>query len=141
MRSISLLRLALEVEVLRLRYLLQRQGRRAALGLLAAIFGVSALVLANVVGWQLLRLYVAPIYATLILLGVNLVIAVTFALLAGRSSPSHAEQDALRIRRDALEGAQSSLAFAVALPSIGAVLGVPRRQNAKWWPLGWRWRR
>ena len=52
MRSVSLLRLALEAEVLRLRYLLQRQGRRAALGLFAAIFGVSALVLANVVGWQ-----------------------------------------------------------------------------------------
>src|SRR5271166_6775895 len=36
----------------------------------------------------------------------------TVPLLAARSSPSHAEQEALRIRRDALEGAQSSLAFA-----------------------------
>jgi cobalamin biosynthesis protein CobD/CbiB len=141
MRSISLLRLALDAEVLRLRYLLQRQGRRAAFGLLAAIFGVGVLVLANVVGWQLLRFYVAPIYATLILLGFNLVIAVAFALLAARSSPSHAEQEALRIRRDALEGAQSSLAFAAALPAIGTLLGVPRRRNAGWWPLGLRWRR
>jgi cobalamin biosynthesis protein CobD/CbiB len=141
MRSISLLRLALDAEVLRLRYLLQRQGRRAAFGLLAAIFGVGVLVLANVVGWQLFRFYVAPIYATLILLGVNLVIAVAFALLAARSSPSHAEQEALRIRRDALEGAQSSLAFAAALPAIGTLLGVPRRRNAGWWPLGLRWRR
>jgi cobalamin biosynthesis protein CobD/CbiB len=141
MRSISLLRLALEAEVLRLRYLLQRQGRRAAFGLLAAIFGVSVLVLVNVVGWQLLRLYVPPIYATVILLGVNLVIAVGFALLAARSSPSHAEQEALRIRRDALEGAQGSLAFAAVLPAIGTLLGVPRRRNARWWPLGLRWRR
>jgi hypothetical protein len=133
MRSISLLRLALEAEILRLRYLLQRQGRRAAFGLLAAIFGVGVLVLANVVGWQLLRLYVAPIYATLILLGVNLVIAVAFALLAVRSSPSHAEQEALRIRRNALEGAQSSLAFAAALPAIGTLFGVPRRRNPRWW--------
>ena len=96
-------------------------------------------MLANVVGWQLLlRLYVAPIYATLILLGVNLVIAVTFALLAGRSSPSHAEQDALRIRRDALEGAQSSLAFAVALPTIGAFSAclAGRTQNGGPWAGG-----
>jgi hypothetical protein len=31
------------------------------------------LVLAHVAGWQVLRLYVPPIYATLILLGVDLV--------------------------------------------------------------------
>jgi hypothetical protein len=83
MRSVSLLRLALEAEILRLRHLLQRQARRAAFGLLAAIFGVSVLVLANVAGWQALRLYVAPIYATLILLGVNLVVTVVFALFVG----------------------------------------------------------
>jgi hypothetical protein len=141
MRSISLLRLALETEVLRLRYLLQRQSRRAVYGLVAAIFGASALVLVNVVGWQLLRFYVPSIYATVILLGVNLVSAGAFALLAARSSPSHAEQEALRIRREALEGAQSSLAFAAALPAIGTLLGVPRRRNARWWPLGLRWRR
>jgi hypothetical protein len=83
MRSVSLLRLALEAEILRLRHLLQRQARRAAFGLVAAIFAVSVLVLANVAGWQALRLYVASIYATLILLGVNLVVTVVFALFVG----------------------------------------------------------
>jgi TRAP-type mannitol/chloroaromatic compound transport system permease large subunit len=135
MRSVSLLRLALEAEMLRLRHLLQRHGRRAAFGLLSAIFGVSVLVLANVAGWQVLRLYVASIYATLILLGINLIIAVIFTLVAARSSPSSAEQEALRIRREALEGAQSSLALTAALPAIGALIGVPRTRNERWWPL------
>jgi hypothetical protein len=141
MRSVSLLRLALEAEILRLRHLLQRQAWRAAFGLIAAIFGVSVLVLANVAGWQALRLYVAPIYATLILLGVNLVVTVVFALLSARSSPSHAEREALRIRREALEGAQSSLALTAALPAIGTLIGVPRQRSGRWRSLGLTWRR
>jgi hypothetical protein len=36
-------------------------------------FIIDVLVLAHVAGWQVLRLYVPPIYATLILLGVDLV--------------------------------------------------------------------
>jgi TRAP-type mannitol/chloroaromatic compound transport system permease large subunit len=141
MRSVNLLRLAIEAEILRLRHLLQRQGRRAAFGLFAAIFGVSVLVLANVVGWQVLRLYVAPIYATLILIGVSFVIAIVFALLASRSSPSHTEREALRIRREALEGVQSSLALTAALPVISGLIGAPRRRNGRRWPLGLVWRR
>ena len=141
MRSVNLLRLALEAETLRLRYLLQRQGRRAAVGLLAAIFGVSVLVLANAVGWQVLSIYVPPIYATLILLGVNFVIAMVLSLLASRSSPSHAEREALRIRREALEGAQSSLALTAALPVISGLIGASRRQNGRRWPLSLVWRR
>jgi hypothetical protein len=82
-----------------------RQGRRAAFGMVAFIFVIGVLILAEVTGWQALRLYVAlaPIAATLILLGVNLVIAGIFSLLAVRSSPGHAEQEALRVRRQALE--------------------------------------
>jgi hypothetical protein len=45
------------------------------------------------------------IYATLVLLGVNLVIASVFGLLAARSSPGHAEREAQRVRRQALDGA------------------------------------
>ena len=48
-------------------------GRRLAP--VAFIFVIGVLILAEVTGWQALRLYVASIPATLILLGVNLVIA------------------------------------------------------------------
>ena len=74
MRSINLLKVAAEAELLRLRALLARQGRRAAFGAVAVIFMLGVLVLAEVAGWQVLRLYVASISATLILLGINFVI-------------------------------------------------------------------
>ena len=71
MRSINLLKVAAEAELLRLRALLARQGRRAAFGAVAVIFMLGVLVLGEVAGWQVLRLYVASISATLILLGIN----------------------------------------------------------------------
>ncbi len=88
MRAVSLLRVAAEAELLRLRHMLIRQGMRAAYGVIAAVFALGVLVLINVAGWQVLRWYVQSIYATLILLGVNAVIGAVFALLAARSSPA-----------------------------------------------------
>ena len=132
MRAVSLLRVAAEAELLRLRHMLMRQGMRAAYGLMAALFAVGVLVLINVAGW-----YVQPIYATLVLLGVNLVIAAIFALLAARSSPGHAEREALRIRQQAIHDARGSLALTAIIPIAGAVLRA-RRSQPRRWPL---WRR
>ena len=116
MRSINLLKVAAEAELLRLRILLARQGRRAAFGVVAVIFMLGVLVLAEMAGWQVLRLYVASISATLILLGINFVIATIFGALAARSSPSHVEREALRIRRQALDAARGTLFFTAAVP-------------------------
>jgi hypothetical protein len=80
------------------------------------------LILAEVTGWQALRLYVASIAATLILLGVNLVIAAIFGVLAMRSSPGQAEQEALRVRQQALEAARGSLAFTTIVPVTTTLL-------------------
>lgn len=88
MRSFNLLRVAAEAELLRLRAMLVRQGRRAAFGAIAVIFGLGVLVLGEVAGWQVLRLYVAPIPATLILLGINLAIAAVVGGLAARLHPA-----------------------------------------------------
>ena len=84
MRSVNLLKLALDAEILRLRVMLARQSRRAAFGAVALIFALAVLTLAEVAGWQALRLWVTAIIATLILLGINLVIAAIFGLLAVR---------------------------------------------------------
>lgn len=73
MRATSLLRVAANAELLRLQLLLKRQGVRAAFRLLA-VFAISVLVLIDVVVWQVLGLFVSPIVATLILLGVHLVL-------------------------------------------------------------------
>ena len=87
--------------------------------------------LAEVTGWQVLRLYVASIAATVILLGVNLVIAAIFGFFAARGSPSRSEQEALRVRRQALEAARGSLAFTAAVPAATALLRLGRGQRTR----------
>ena len=129
MRSINLLKVAAEAEILRLRFLLARQGRRVAFGVVAIIFVLGVFVLAQVAGWQVLRLYVPPIPATLILLGANFVIAALFAVLAARSSPGHAEREALRVRRQALDAARGTLALTAAIPIASTLL---RRRGGRW---------
>ncbi len=49
------------------------------------------------------RWYVQPIYATLVLVGINTVAMAVFAALAVRSSPGYVEREALRIRRQAIQ--------------------------------------
>ena len=132
MRSANLVRIAAEAELLRIRALLTRQARRAVLGLVAVLFLLGVLVLAEVAGWQALRLYVAPIAATLILLGVDLLIAAAFGVLALRSAPSHAEQETLRIRRQALEAAGAALSITAAVPIVGMALRLGRNRERSW---------
>jgi hypothetical protein len=122
MRAVSLVKVATQAEILRIQHMLKRQGMRAAFGLAALVFVLGALVLAHIIGWQLLRLYVSAIYASLIMLGVDLVIAALFGLLAARSSPSREEHEALDLRQQALHQARSSLALGAFIPVATALL-------------------
>jgi hypothetical protein len=122
MRAANLAKIAVEAEILRIQHMLKRQGMRAVFGLLAVIFALGILVLANVAGWQLLQQHTQAIYATLIVLGVNLLFAAIFGLLAARSSPSRTERDALEIRRRALHEARSTLALGALIPVAGVLL-------------------
>jgi hypothetical protein len=140
MRATNLVKVAAQAEILRIQYMLKRQGRRAAFGLVAVVFILGALALANIVGWQVARFYVAPIYASLIMLGANLLIAMIFGLLAARSSPSRHEREALDVRQRALREARSSLALGAVIPVAGALLRSRRRQSnvgrRPFWRLG-----
>jgi uncharacterized membrane protein len=131
MRAVSLLRVAAEAELLRLRHMLKRQGVRAAYGVIAAVFTLDVLVLINVAGWQALRWYAQPIYATLILLGVNAVIAAVFALLATRSSPGQVEREAMRIRQQAMHEARGSVVLTALVPIAGTALRARRSQQPR----------
>jgi hypothetical protein len=113
--------------------MLAREGRRAAFGAIALVFALAVLTLAEVAGWQGLRLRVEAIAATCILLGINLVIAAIFGLLAARSSPAHAEREALRVRQQALDAARGSLLLTVAVPAATRLLGFRRRGS--WSPF------
>jgi protein-S-isoprenylcysteine O-methyltransferase Ste14 len=137
-RAVSLARVAAEAELLRIQHMLKRQGMRAAFGMIAVLFGVGVLVLCDVAGWQVLRWYVQPIYATLVLLGINMVVMAVFGALAARSSPGYAEREALRIRQQAVQEARGSFAVTALLPLAGTVLRSRRGTNSRRLPL---WRR
>jgi hypothetical protein len=132
-RSINLLKIATEAELLRLRALITRQARRGVFGAVAAIFALVVLALAEVAAWQALRLKFQPIPTTLVLLGINLAIAAVFGAMAARSAPSHTEQEALRVRRQALEAARGSLAFSAALPAATRLLRARRTGRRRSW--------
>ena len=137
MRSVDLLKIALEAELLRLRAMLARQGRRAAFAFAGLVFALAVLACAELAGWQGLRLWVEAIPATLILLGINLVIAAVFGLLAARSSPGHAEREALRVRQQALDAARGSLLITAGVPAATTLLGFGRRERRRqsWLPF------
>ena len=131
MRSVNLLKVAFDAELLRLRAMMARQGRRAAFAVIALIFALAVLALAEVTGWLALRLRFESIPATLILLGANLVIAAIFGVLAARSSPGHTEQEALRVRRQALDAARGTLAFTAAVPAMTRLLAHGKARRAR----------
>jgi hypothetical protein len=129
-RSVSLLKIAAEAELLRYRCMAARQGRRAVFGAVALVFVLAVLVLGEVAAWFALYLRFAAIPTTLILLGINLIIAVTFGLLAMRSSPSRAEREALQVRQQSLEAARGALSLAALVP-VGNTLLRHWRNNGR----------
>jgi hypothetical protein len=138
MRPVNMAKIAAEAEVIRLKAMAQRQGMRAAFGAAAVIFALGVLVLLNILIWQLLHLYIQPIYATLILLGINLAIAAAFGVLAMRSTPSQTEQDALEVRQRAIRELQGSLALSALLPVAATLFrskreAAPKRRWLTWW--------
>ena len=130
MRSINLLKIAAEAEVLRYRCMAARQGRRAAFGAIALLFVLAVLVLGEVAAWLALCLRFAAIPTTLILLGINLIIAIPFGLLAVRSWPSRAELEALQLRQQSLDAARGALSLAAIVP-VGNTLLRHWRNNRR----------
>jgi hypothetical protein len=131
-RSINLLKLAAEAELLRLRTMMARQVRRGIFGVIAAVFAVAVLALGEVAGWPALRLKFQPISTTLILLGIDLAIAAVFGVLAVRSAPGPTEREALQVRQRALETARGSLVFTAALPTLRLLTGRRTSRRAAW---------
>jgi len=130
MRSINLLRIALEAEMLHLRAYAKRQGLRVLWGVVAAIFAVSVLVIVDMLIWQIAHLYVTAIAATLILLAINVILTGLFISLAMRNKPSSEETEAAIVLRDALSAARGTLVFTAALP-VGRTLWALRRRNRR----------
>jgi hypothetical protein len=66
-----------------------------------------------------------------VLLGVNLVLTLIFAVLAARSAPGRAEREAIRVRQDAIKGMRSSLIVTAAIPLLDAMLRSRRPDGSR----------
>lgn len=121
MRSFRLARIAAQAEFLRLRLLLRRQALRVAFAALAVLFLLAALVGAHVGGFLALAETFTPVHAVLIVIGVDLLIAIIFAVLAARDTPSAAEREALQVRRTAARQASEAVAISAVIGSLGRV--------------------
>ena len=127
MRSVELARAAAQAEALYLRRVARRQAMRAAFGAAAAVFGIAILVMLHVLLYVILIGSLRPAVAALIVLAVDLVLAIIFAVLARRNTPDRIEQEALVVRDEALAGLRSSLTLASLTASA---VGVTLRRRA-----------
>ena len=128
MRSVELAKVAAAAESLRLQRMAARQGMRAAYGAGAAVFGVGVLVLLHVVLFHVLTpAYVTPVWASVILLAVDAVVAGILLLMARSSAPDAIEEEALAVRRLAVVELRRATTFmALAGEAIGVTLRSPR---------------
>lgn len=128
MRSVELARAAAQAEALYLRRVARRQAMRGAFGAAAAVFGIAILVMLHVLLYVILAGYMRPAVAALIVLAVDLVLAIIFAVLARRNTPDRIEEEAKILRDEALAGLRSSLTLA-SLTASAAGLAIRRRAN------------
>ena len=126
MLTIELVKAAAQAEKIRLKALSRREARRAVMALVAAVFAVMAVVSLHGVAFILLDPQIGPLYAVLVLLGADIVIAIVFGVIAASSRPSKIEREAVLIRRQALGQAKQRLLSDLAMPVLGVVMPWPR---------------
>jgi hypothetical protein len=122
MRTLGLARIAAQAEGLVLRRHARRIVVQAVMGAVAVVFVVCAL--AHFAGWLALVMVVAPVYAALIVFGVDVVIAVIFGLLAMRSSPDRIEREAILVRDQAKQQLAITAATASTFAPVARLLGL-----------------
>ena len=121
MRTVDLGRTAAQAEVLRLRRVLRRQLWRAVWAAVAAVFVIAVLVMLHVVGYALLAMVLPPIWASVIVLAVDLVLAGLFGWFALRGAPDRLEVEAKMIRDQALAEMKESVAISALMSPLTRV--------------------
>lgn len=125
MRTVELAKVAASAEALRLRRVVARQGRRAAYGVGAVVFGIAVFVLLHVVAYDAMVPRLSPLVASLIILAFDLVVAAVLGYLALSNKPDTVEDEAKMIRQQAIVEMQKSMT-AMALAGEAASLMVRR---------------
>lgn len=123
MRAVDLGKIAAEAEKIRLQQLMKRQIRRVVYGVIAVLFALFMLAMIHALLWQVLAEQVRPIWASAILLAIDLVLAAGFGIVGSRSRPSQLEKAAADVRQEALKQAGEALSLMVLLPTIGGMGG------------------
>ena len=105
---------------------------RAAYGAGAAVFGIAVLVGLHVTLWTFLLTKVSPVWASVIVVGVDVVIAGVLALLAMRNTPGAVEEEARNIRTQAIAEVKRSITvLGMASEMGGAVLRTGARAGLR----------
>ena len=127
MRTVELAKVAASAEALRLRRVAVRQGRRAAYGVGAAVFGIAVFVLLHVVAYNAMVPRISPLVASLIILAVDLVVAAVLGYLAFSNKPDAVEDEAKMIRQQAIvELRKSMTVVALAGEAASSMVRRPR---------------
>ena len=113
MRTLELGKIAAQAEKIRLQQLAWRQTRRIIYLAVAAIFAMGAIGMAHVLLWNVLSLKLGSVWASAILLGIDIIVAGGCGLVAARSRPTQTETAAINIRQEALRQARETLLIAL----------------------------
>jgi len=123
-RTLRLARIAAEAEGLRLRQMARRRAVQAVFGAIAVVFVICAVAVLHFAGWLALVQVVAPLYAALIVFGVDVVIAAILGFMATRSAPNRTEREAIQVRDQAKQQLAIATATAGAFAPVARMLGL-----------------
>jgi hypothetical protein len=121
-RTVELAKVAVAAEALVLRREVRRQTVRVLFGLAAAVFAVAAAAVLHLVVYEVLRLYLLPIYAALFILVLDLVAAGALGWFALAGAPDPVQEEARQVRHQALEELQHSLTLVGMAAEIASLM-------------------
>ena len=122
MRTVELAKVAASAEALRLRRVAHRQGMRVAYGAGAAVFAIAVFVLLHVVAYNAMVPRLSPLVASLILLGVDLIVAAILGYLALSNKPDAVEDEAKMIRQQAVVELRKSMTAMALAGEVASLL-------------------
>jgi hypothetical protein len=133
MRPVRLARIAAEAETVRWQAFAARAFTRVACACISLLFVIGAVTFAHIAAWYWLRIdRELNFYETaLVLGGFDLAVAVVLILIAGRSTPSRTEREALEVRKRAVAEMVHMLTLAQLLMPLLRLANLLRRRNRR----------
>lgn len=123
MHPFRLARVAAEAERLRIKRIIRHLVVRAILGAIAGVFALAALAWLHMIVWYALAYAIEPLPRSAVMVGIDLVILLIFALLAMRSPHDPIETEALEVRRAAVAHIRRNLSLAALAATVARAAG------------------